>query len=172
MDSPTLPQDDPRDKPFEEAVLALRAQELSIQKTADALGVSFSRVQRFLARRKTAEANGAPMMPESALRIKERKNVMVHPSAPNGAPRLDAIEQRLSVIEAFVATLQHPPYRASAPSTPNGAPHRKRGFVIAQDLSECIDAYAAHHRLRVMDLLDTALREFLAARGWSGDEGE
>jgi hypothetical protein len=68
-------------------------------------------------------------------------------------------------VEAIIATLQHPPYRASAP---NGAPHRKRGFVIAQDLSERIDAFSAHYHLRVMDLLDTALREFLAARGWPG----
>jgi hypothetical protein len=171
MDSPTMPQDTSSHKAFTDAVLDLRARGLSIQKTADALGTNFSRVQRFLARRKTAATNSPPNMPESAPRIKERKNVTAHPSAP-GAPRLDAIEGRLSVVEAFIATIQRQPPPVNG--TPNGKPECtiKRGFVVSLDLSQKIDAFAQTHRMQIKDVLDGALREYFGRHGWAGDEAK
>jgi hypothetical protein len=123
-------------------------------------------VDALRAKPKTAETNGAPT--ESISQERDGS-----PEYTRWCTSQAEFEARLSVVEAFIATLQRKPLPVNgAPRTPNGAPHRKRGFVITQDLSERIDAYAAHYRLRVMDLLDTALREFFAARGWSGDEGE
>jgi hypothetical protein len=45
------------------------------------------------------------------------------------------------------------------------------GFVIAEILSEAIDAYAAAGHLQVKDVLDLALREFFDRRGWPAGEG-
>jgi hypothetical protein len=91
-------------------------------------------------------------------------------SAPYGAPRLNDLEARVSVLEAFIATLQRQP--AQMIGAPNGAlrsapntPTKKRGFVIACDLSDALDAYAERSELRVSDILDMALRRYLAGEG-------
>jgi hypothetical protein len=77
------------------------------------------------------------------------------------------------VLEAFVSTLQRQALPVNgAPGVPNGAPTTKRGFVIARDLSGQIDAYAETHHLQVKQILDTALREFFAGRGWLPAEGQ
>jgi hypothetical protein len=69
--------------------------------------------------------------------------------------------QRVAVLEAFIATLQRQAIPGqSAPRLPAGTPTIKRGFVIARELSEHIDAYAKAKHLRVMDVLDQALRDY------------
>jgi hypothetical protein len=122
----------------------LRAQGLSCRAIARQIGSNYSAVRRL------------------ALAIQTSGTPVVHPSAP----RLANIEQRLAVVEAFIAAFkrQTPP-RSGAP---NAAPEctLKRGFVIAADLSRQIDAHAETQHLQVKQILDTALREYFARRGW------
>jgi hypothetical protein len=91
-------------------------------------------------------------------------------SAPYSAPRLNDLEARVSVLEAFITTLQRQPPQMVG--TPNGALRsapttatKKRGFVIACDLSDALDAYAEASGLQVRDILDMALRRYLAGEG-------
>jgi hypothetical protein len=121
--------------------------------------------------------DGEPTIPTT---LPERVEVVgepwVHHTSP---PLLQDLAARLDVVEAFIATLQRNPSQLSAsshgsPQSLPGAPlkTRKRGFVIAEVLSDKIDAYAAAEHLQVKDVLDLALREFFARRGWSIAEGE
>jgi hypothetical protein len=165
---------EPADNTFRADALALRARGLTLRPIAEALGVSYSRVQRFFANLKKAEANGAPSTPKSAPTATLHKNdTAVHLPVSSGAPQLERIEQRLAVLEVFVSTLQRQALPVNgAPAVPKGAPTTKRGFVIARDLSGQIDAYAETHHLQVKQILDTALREFFAGRGWLPAEGQ
>jgi Homeodomain-like domain len=101
MDSPTVPQDDRRDKPFAEAVLALRAQGLSIRRTAKELGVPFSRVQRLLAR------NGAENAPQHA-----PTESILHPvimettTLAELRSHVEAIKQQVMLLTSFMAAMQ------------------------------------------------------------------
>jgi hypothetical protein len=60
---------------------------------------------------------------------------------------------------------------SSEPGQPRGLPTHKRGFVMADDLFEAIHTYAQGHHLQVKTVLDSALRECFARRGWPGEEG-
>jgi len=106
--------------------------------------------------------------------------------APSGAPGLpdiarpsdlDELKTRVSVIEAFIATLQQQPtYHPGSPNgapvvhpvhsgAPSGSPTHQRGFVMADTLCEAIHAYATAHHRPVQDVLDLAWRRFCAQVG-------
>jgi hypothetical protein len=120
-------------------------------------------------------ANGAPpSAPESAPLVPigdtmpERLEVVGEPmgapdSAPESAPRLHDLEARVSVLEAFIATMQRQSgaLGGALRSAPTLAT-KKRGFVIACDLSDALDHYAEMSGLQVRDILDMALRRYLA----------
>jgi hypothetical protein len=97
----------------------------------------------------------------------QRRNHSKPSPQPHSAPRLNDLEARVSLLEAFIATLQRQlPQMVgtlngalrSAPTTAT----KKRGFVIACDLSDALDAYAEASGLQLRDILDMALRRYLA----------
>ena len=131
----------------------LRAQGFSYRAIAEQLGSNHSAVYRLLNQ----------STPDSA------------PSGEPGSPRLDDIEQRLSVVEVFTATLQRQPLplNGSPHGSPpvNRSPTHKRGFVLADDLFHAIHAFAKTEQIQVKQVLDLALREFFARRSWPPAEG-
>jgi hypothetical protein len=170
----------------------LYAEGHSYRKIAEILGSNYAKVYRVhqaghpdrkeqpVRRRHLTPSNGAPpSAPDSAPPVPivwdatpERIEVMGEPmgapdSAPESAPRLRDLEARVSVLEAFIATMQrHPAHVIGAPkgalqSAPIPAT-KKRGFVIACDLSDALDRYADLSGLQVRDILDMALRRYLA----------
>jgi hypothetical protein len=133
--------------PDKASVDALRAQGLSYHAIAEQLGSNYSAVYRLV-------------------------NQSAPDSAPSGelwSPRLDDLEQRLSVVEVFIATPQRQPLPLNGSphgSLPvNHSPTHKRGFVLADDLFHSIHAYAKTEQIQVKQVLDLALREFFARRG-------
>jgi hypothetical protein len=182
---------------------------LSQREIGEHFGIKQAAVSRRLTARKHAGfTNGEPVSePETSPAIQT-----VHPSSPEGSPTtalqrveyrgepglptglpdiarqsdLDEIKTRVSVLEAFIATLQQqPPYFPGSPggsptvhptvhpSLPSGSPSsptHKRGFVMADDLFEAIHTYASSHHLQVKDVVDTALRRFFAEVGEGGHD--
>jgi hypothetical protein len=141
-----------------------------------------------------ALANGTPASAPSTPTARERTIVIGEPvSTPPEYPstpaedvfvhRVDAHDQRLDVLEAFMREMQQQArvlQHASAPSTPQYTTPRewkKSGAEFAVDVPEKLRAYAKAHGLQVREVIDMALREFLAAHDTSlsvptsGDEG-
>jgi len=163
-----------KDPQFQAQVLALARQGVKRRPIAAQLGTSLGTVNRAY---DAVTANGDHSAPESApesapTAALTAQEVVGEPvgapdSAPYGAPRLNALEACVSVLEAFIATLQRQsPQMIGAPngalrSAPN-TPTKKRGFVIACNLSDALDAYAEASGLQVRDILDMALRRYLA----------
>jgi hypothetical protein len=124
--------------------------------------------------------NGTPSTPDSTPTALERTIVMGEPvstppeylSTPAQdmlVQRVDAHDQRLDVLEAFMQAMQrHPMLQqgTSAPSTPEyTAPRewKKSGAEFAVDMPDKLRAYAKAHGRQVREVIDQALREFLAA---------
>jgi hypothetical protein len=136
-------------------------------------GVPQPTISRWLTKRRTG---GAPSEPVSAPTV----HPTVHYGSPDIARQTDLADltTRVSVLEAFIATLQQQQiplpgspngsptvHRTVHPGSPSGAPTHKRGFVLADDLFEAIHTYAKTHHLQVKDVLDLALRTFFAQVG-------
>jgi excisionase family DNA binding protein len=97
----------------------------------------------------THSHNGAPVVHQRAPTNLQPQALIPEPidapdSAPYSAPRLHDLEARVSVLETFITTLQR--QSAQMIGAPNGAPRsaptvatKKRGFVIACDLSDALD---------------------------------
>jgi hypothetical protein len=106
------------------------------------------------------------------------------PGLPNGLPTIamqsevDNLKTRVGVLEAFFATIQRQPaFLPSSPpqftdSSPGGSPTttHKRGFVRTDDVKHAIHSYAGAHHRQIFEVVDQALREFFAHRGWRGQE--
>jgi excisionase family DNA binding protein len=94
-----------------------------------------------------------------------------YPSTPGHdllLQRVDAHDQQLDVLEAFMKPVeQHPSYRkSSTPSTPEYTVPRKwkkSGTEFAVDMPDQLRAYPKAHGLQVREVIDQTLREFFAA---------
>jgi hypothetical protein len=81
---------------------------------------------------------------------------------------------RRAVVEAFM----HAQQQLDASPAHSGALERteppvwvNRGTHLAVDLIEAVKTYAQQRRLEIREVLDLALREFFACRGWPPVEG-
>jgi hypothetical protein len=171
----------PSPQPLDKAIIDRLHNEaqMSYGAIAKHLGTNYARVYRAAhptpSNRDHGALNSAPLVQVMRDDALERREVVGEPigapdSAPHSAPRLNDLEARVSVLEAFIATLQRqPPQTVGAPNgTLRSAPTtatKKRGFVIACDLSDALDAYAEASGLQVRDILDMALRRYLAGEG-------
>jgi hypothetical protein len=147
------------------------------------LQVSYGALTRWIERNRPL-SNGEPeSLPISAPATTLQKvEVIGEPvGEPQSTPQLSDLDSRvralegadlsarIGVLEAFFAAVQQQPALISG--SLNGLPvvhqqpTRKRGFVIACDLSDAIDAYASANHMQVKDVLDLALRRFFAAEG-------
>jgi hypothetical protein len=159
-----------------ETVDRLHAEGHSYRKIAARLNTNYQAVWRA---HHGGPGNGVPSTP-GTLTALERTVVMGEPvSAPPEYPsapvhdvlvqRVDTHDQRLDVLEAFMRAMeQHPMYRQgiSAPSTPEYTAPRERkksGAEFAVDMPDKLRAYAKAHGLQVREVIDMALREFLAS---------
>jgi hypothetical protein len=127
-----------------------------------------------------APANGTPSSALSTPTTLERTIVIGEPISASleypGTPaqdvlvhRVDAHDQRLDVLEAFLRGMQQHTMalqNTSAPSTPQYTTPRewkKSGAEFAVDMPEKLRAYAKAYELQVREGIDMALREFWAA---------
>jgi hypothetical protein len=163
----------------------LRQQGLSYHAIAAKIGWSFAHTRRMLMAIPTNGDHSAPTtLPQ---RVEVIGEPVSEPSAHQNAPerisaseRIDSAllrdhESRLSVLEAFIGTLQQQPHLASASDAPqriSASAHSNalqrieppvwvnRGTHLAADMIERIKAYAREHRLDMREVLDLALRRF------------
>jgi hypothetical protein len=156
---------------------------LPIRPAAKRLQISYSRLQRALKARHDACSNGtAPsVLPEyqstpTALERTIVKGEPVstlpeYPSVPayyHLQHQVDHLQSQVDVLTAFMATMQqHPAYHPSVPArVPEyTAPRewKKSGAEFAVDMPDQLRAYAKAHGMQVREVIDLALREFLAA---------
>jgi hypothetical protein len=152
----------------------LKAQGISERKIAEQLNIPRSTFRREIAKRV-----GVPAVhhsaPPTALQPTEPSSALpVHPSTPV----LQDHETRLAVLEAFMSSLQadhrfsaliSAPEYTSAPivhySVPSVRDWKKTGAEFATDTHEAIKQYAQAHGLQVREVVDLALRRFLAQVG-------
>jgi hypothetical protein len=82
--------------------------------------------------------------------------------------RVDAHDQRLDIIETFIPALQRQPahLQRGTPRVPEYTELRewkKSGAEFAVEMPDKLRAYAKTHELQVREVIDMALRQFLAA---------
>jgi hypothetical protein len=158
-----------------ETVDRLKAEGLSYRKIADRLKTNFQAVYRAHHRvvPSVPSVPGTPTALERTIVTGEPVSTPPeYPSAPVHdvlVQRVDAQDQRLDVLEAFMRAMeQHPMVRqgVSAPSTPEyTAPRewKKSGAEFAVDMPDRLRAYAKAHGRQVREVIDQALRAFLTA---------
>jgi hypothetical protein len=194
----SVPQDHrrhPAPFPLAEAQ-GLRQLGYSYHRIAAEIGWSFAHVRRSLIAH--GDGRSAPERTESApgdnslstLAHSQRtasaldELSLTWPAHPNTSQCISASEHidsalkdlgtRLAVVEAFMLAQQ----RLNASPAHSGALDRteppvwvNRGTHMAADMIEAVKTYAQQHRLEIRQVLDLALREFFARRGWPPADG-
>jgi hypothetical protein len=176
------------------AARRLRAEGHTIRAVADAIGWSFAHTRcKLVASAADGIERGQPTDVATGNGHLPAVSPTVYPShpehtqvtpvspdiSPGGVPDIarqrdvDDLKRRVEVLEAFIATLQqcHTPVSLNGipgiPHLTDGTPPptTKHSFVIAVDLLDTLQRYAAAHHLEIKAALDLALRTFFAQAG-------
>jgi hypothetical protein len=146
------------------------------------MDLPYARAWRAVQARLPVPLNGtAPSVPASTPTALERTIVKgepvstlpEYPSTPayyHLQHQVDALQQQVEVLTAFMATIQqHPTYDPrSTPSIPEYSTPRawkKSGVEYAADMPDQLGAYAKAHGMQVREVVDLALRRLFAAEG-------